>query len=149
MLSAQLPRLLGLLSHQERKKGSGTGEWERERECTCSEVVCLPALAAKTDWKFTVWPKTLFIENILRNELREAWEANEGECWLAIDWCFSVHIVSFVSIRAESSAFLKINPEELEIAYDDFKLYFHFLGWLEMVTTAPGLILWNFTISVA
>jgi len=44
-------------------------------------------------------------------------------------------------MHAEPSAFLKINPEELEIVYDGFKLYFHFLGWLQMGTTAPGIIL--------
>jgi len=31
MLPEQLPWLLGLLSHQERKIGSGTGELEREK----------------------------------------------------------------------------------------------------------------------
>lgn len=97
-------------------------------------------LNSKDRLKIYSLTQALFIENILRNELREVWEANEGECWLAINWCFSVHTVSFISIHAESPAFLKINSEELEIAYDGFKLCFHFLGWLEMVTTAPGII---------
>lgn len=148
-LSSSLSFWVCYLTRKEKKKGSGTGELERKREHACSEVVCLLSLTAQTDWTFTVWPKTLFIENILGKELREAWEAKEGECWQAINWCFSVHIVSFISIYAEFSAILKTNQEELEIAYDGFKLYFHFLGWLEMVTTAPGIILWNFIVSVA
>lgn len=150
MLLKQLPQLLGLLPHQERKKkGSGTEELGRNREWACSEVVCLLSSRAQTDWAFTVWPKTLFIQNVLRKELREAWEAKEGECWQAINGCFSVHIVSFISIYAGFSAILKTNQEELEIAYDGFKLYFHFLGWLETVTTAPGIILWNFIVPVS
>lgn len=51
----------------------------------------------------------------------------------------SVHIVSFRSIYAELSAIPKTNQEELEIASDGFKVDFHFLGWLETVTTAPGI----------
>lgn len=73
-----------------------------------------------------------------------------GGCWQAVNWCLSVHIVSFRSIYAELSAIPKTNQEELEIALSDgFKVYFHFLGWLETVTTAPGIILWNFIGSVS
>lgn len=76
------PSAFGSVTHQERKKkkGSGTEELERKREWTCSEVVCLLSSRAQTDWAFTVWPKTLFIQNVLRKELREAREAKEGEC---------------------------------------------------------------------
>lgn len=150
-LHEQLPWLLGLLSHQKRK-GEKKKKVEQEnfkgRQCACSEVVCLLSLAAKTDWKFTVWPKTRITENILGNALREAWEENERECHLTINGWFYVHIVSFISIWAESSAFLKINPEELEIVNDGFKLCFHLLGMLEVVTTVPSIIQRNFTISV-
>lgn len=104
--------------------------WKGEH--ACSKMVCLLSLAAKTDWKFTFWPKTHLTENILGNQLREVWDKNERECQLAINWCSYAHIVCLLSMQAESSALLAINPEE-KIADDDFKLCFHFLVWLEGV----------------
>lgn len=62
------------------------------------------------------------------------------ECHLTINGCFYVHIVYFVSIWPESSAFLKINSEKLEIVDDGFKLCFHLLGRSEVVTTVPSII---------
>lgn len=105
--------------------------WKGEH--ACSKVACLLSLGAKTDWKFTFWPKTHLTENILGNQLREVWDKNEREYQLAINWCSYVHIVCFLSMQAESSALMEINPEELEIADDDFKLCFHFLVCLEGV----------------
>lgn len=71
MLPKQLPQLLGLLSHQERKEKKRKKKWGRRiRKEESVLKLCLLSSTAQTHWTFTLWPKTLFMQKVVRKELR-------------------------------------------------------------------------------